>query len=37
MEELKEVDFGGLVLYSAGLILLLLGFCKSDTERLFGF
>lgn len=28
MEELKRIDYGGLFLYSAGLILLLLGFSK---------
>jgi hypothetical protein len=29
MQEFLELDFGGFFLYAAGLILLLLGFCKT--------
>jgi hypothetical protein len=31
MQEFLELDFGGFFLYAAGLILLLLGFCKTLT------
>lgn len=31
MQELQRIDYGGLSLYSAGLILILLGFCKLDS------